>query len=437
MDPLIITALMFGSMIFLMAFGVRLVYALGVVGIGFGFWLWGPAALQLPYVATMSVMRSFILAALPLFLFMGFVLQESGVADDLFDTIYKWAGGIRGGLGMGTIAICAIIAAMVGITGAATVSMGIIALPAMRKRNYDKRIAVGLIMAGGALGFLIPPSVMMIMYAFISGVSAGRLFAGGVLPGLMLATMYIIYIGVRCFLQPEIGPAVLPEDRPTWKEKFIALRGIILPALLILTVLGVIFFGIASTTEASAVGAVGALICAAVHRRLTWDLVKRAGITTLKVAGMVIWIIIAAITFSKIYTGLGATQMLQELLGGLMINRWSILIIMQLSFFILGMFLDDAGILFICMPIYIPVIVSLGFDPVWFAILYIVNMQMAYLTPPFGFNLFYMRGVAPPDITMGDIYRSVIPFVALQAVGLVIIMLFPQIALFLPDLIFG
>lgn len=437
MDPLIITALMFGSMLLLMALGVRLVYALGVVGLGFGLWLWGPAALELPYVATMSIVRSFILAALPLFLFMGFILQESGIADHLFETIHKWAGGIRGGLGIGTVAICALMAAMVGVTGAATVSMGIIALPAMRKRNYDKRIAVGLVMAGGALGFLIPPSIMMIMFAFISGVSAGKLFAGGVIPGLMLAIMYMIYIGVRCFLQPEIGPALPKEERATWREKFIALRGVVLPGLLIFTVLGFIFLGITSTTEASAVGAVGALICAAIYRKLNWDLVKKAGFTTLKVSGMVIWIIMGALTFSKVYTGLGATQMLQDILSGLAIGPWGILIIMQLSFFILGMFLDDAGILFICMPIYVPVIRSLGFDPVWFAILYVVNMQMAYLTPPYGFNLFYMRAVAPPDITMGDIYRSVIPFVALQAVGLVVIMIIPQIALFLPGLIFG
>jgi len=275
------------------------------------------------------------------------------------------------------------------------------------------------------------------MYAFLSGVSVGKLFAGGMLPGLMLATMYITYIGVRCYFQPEMGPPLPPEERTTWKEKIIALRGIVLPVILVVTVLGFIFLGVTSPTEASGVGALGALICAAVHRKLNWGLVKRAGLATLRLSGMIFWITIAAIALGKVYTGLGAPQMVRETMAGLGIGPWGILIMMQLSFFIMGMFLDDIAILFIAMPIYIPVIVGLGFDPLWFAILYIVNMQMAYLTPPYGFNLFYMRGVAPPEITMGDIYRSVIPFVALQALGLAMIMIFPQIVLFLPNLIFG
>jgi len=437
MSPAIITILMFASVVLFMVIGVPISFILGGVGIGFGIWLWGPAASEIIYYSTMDLMYNFIFAAIPLFIFMGLVLQESGVAEDLFDTIHRWAGGLRGGLGMGTVAICAVMAAMVGISGAATVSMGIIALPAMVKRKYDKRIAVGLIMAGGALGFLIPPSVMMIMYAFLSGVSVGKLFAGGMLPGLMLATLYIIYIGVRCYFQPEMGPALPPEEKTTWKEKIIALRGIVLPVILIVVVLGFIFLGITSPTEASGVGALGALICAAVHRKLNWGLLKRAGLTTLRLSGMIFWITIAAIALGKVYTGLGAPQMVRETIAGLGLGPWGILIMMQLSFFIMGMFLDDIAILFIAMPIYIPIIVSLGFDPLWFAILYIINMQMAYLTPPYGFNLFYMRGVAPPEITMGDIYRSVIPFVILQAVGLAIIMIFPQVVLFLPGLIFG
>lgn len=437
MSPVIITVLMFGSVILFMVAGVPISFILGGVGIGFGIWLWGPAAADLIYYSTMDLMYNFIFAAIPLFVFMGLVLQESGVVEALFGTIHRWAGGLGGGLGMGTVAICAVMAAMVGITGAATVTMGVIALPAMLKRKYDKRIAVGLIMAGGALGFLIPPSVMMIMYAFLSGVSIGKLFAGGVLPGLMLAAMYITYIGVRCYFQPEMGPALPPEERATWKENILALRGIVLPVILIVVVLGFIFLGITSPTEASGVGALGALICAAIHRKLNWGLVKRAGLATLRLSGMIFWITIAAIAFGKVYTGLGAPQMVRETMAGLGISPWGILIMMQLSFFIMGMFLDDIAILFIAMPIYIPIIVSLGFDPLWFAILYIVNMQMAYLTPPYGFNLFYMRGVAPPEITMGDIYRSVIPFVTLQAVGLAIIMIFPQIVLFLPNLLFG
>jgi len=433
----VITALMVGSTVLLMFTGLPIAFILGAVGIGFGIWLWGPAAINLIYFSTTELMHNFVFAAIPLFIFMGLVLQESDITEDLFRTLQLWTGRLKGGLGMGTIVVCAIMAAMVGVTGAATVSMGIIALPEMLKRKYDKEMAVGLIMAGGALGFLIPPSVMMVMYSFISGVSVGRLFAGGILPGLLLATMYIIYIGVRCQLQPRMGPSLPPEERGTWKDKFIALRSLILPAILIIMVLGFIFLGITSPTEASAMGSVGALICAAVRRKLSWNLLKKSTLGALRISGMVFWLTFAAIAFSKVYTGLGAAAMIKSMITGLEINSWYILIIMQLSFFIMGMFLDDIAILFIAMPIYIPIIVSLGFDPLWYAILYIVNMQMAYLTPPYGFNLFYMKGVAPPEVTMSDIYRSVIPFVAIQAVGLAIIMIFPQIVLWLPGVLFG
>ena len=437
MSPAIITVLMFGSVILFMVAGVPISFILGGVGIGFGIWLWGPAAADLIYYSTMDLMYNFIFAAIPLFVFMGLVLQESGVVEALFGTIHRWAGGLRGGLGMGTVAICAVMAAMVGITGAATVTMGIIALPAMLKRGYNKEMAVGLITAGGALGFLIPPSVIMIMYAFVAGVSVGKLFAAGILPGLMLATMYIIYIGIRCYLQPKMGPALPPEDRVSLKKKLISLKGVVLPVILVVLVLGFIFLGITSTTEASALGALGAIICAAVHRRVNWTLMKNSALITLRVTGMTFWIVIAAMTFSKVYAGLGAAEMIRSMMAELGLGAWGILIIIQLSFFIFGMFLDDWAILFVIMPVYIPIVISYGFDPIWFAILYIVNMQMAYLTPPYGFNLFYMRAVVPPEITMADIYRSVIPFVALQLVGLAIIMIFPQIALFVPNLIFG
>jgi len=275
------------------------------------------------------------------------------------------------------------------------------------------------------------------MYAFIARVSVGKLFAGGILPGLMLATMYIIYIGVRCYLQPKIGPALPPEERVPLKRKIIYLRGLLLPAILVVVVLGCIFLGITSTTEASAMGALGALIAATIHRRLNWALIKNSALTTMRITGMTFWIIITATTFSKVYTGLGAAEMVRSMMSGLGLGPWGALIIIQLTFFIFGMFLDDLAILFVIMPVYIPVVISYGFDPVWFAILFVVNMQMAYLTPPYGFNLFYMRAVAPPEITMADIYRSVIPFVTLQIIGLAIIMIFPQVVMFLPNLIFG
>jgi tripartite ATP-independent transporter DctM subunit len=436
MDPLLITACMFIAMLLLMTTGVPIAFNLGAVGVISGLLLWGPDSLNLLYFASMEVMRNWVLIAIPLFIFMGYVLHEAGIAKDLFDTVYLWSGRTRGALGMGTIVICAIIAAMVGISGAATLSMGVIALPAMLERKYNKHIAVGLIQAGGALGFLIPPSMMMIMYGFLSGTSVGRLFAGGVVPGIMLASMYIAYIGIRCHLQPHMGPALPPEELGTTKEKILALKKLLLPGILIFTVMGCIFTGITSPTEASAIGVIGALIMAALRRKLTWNLLKKTALPTMELSGFTAWIIIGAIVFSKIYTGLGATAMIKSIVGGLDVSPWLILIFMQISFFMLGMFMDDIAILFMCMPIYIPIVKVLGFDPVWFAILYIVNMQMAFLTPPYGVNLFYMKAIVPPDITMGDIYKSVLPFVAIQALGLILIMLFPEIVLWLPRLIF-
>ena len=441
-----ITIAMFGLMFVFLVTGLPLAFGLGAIGLAFSIWLWGgPAAQTTVVYTTYSIMRYFVLVAIPLFIFMGIVLERAGIADDLYTTIYKWMGGVRGGLGMGTIMICAIIAAMVGVSGAATVTMGLIALPSMVKRGYDKRMITGGIQAGGALGFLIPPSVIAIVYGMLARVSIGKLFAAGVGPGLMLAIFYMIYIGVRCQLQPELGPALPLEDRASWKEKFISLRGLILPAILIVTVLGFIILGITSPTEASAVGAAGALVCAAIHRRLTWGVLHDSVIRTARVTAIIMWVVIGALAFSTVYDGLGAAQMVEAFIGGLPLGPYGILILMQLSFFVLGTILDDTAILFITLPVYVPLITSLGFDPVWFGILYIVNMQMAFLTPPFGYCLFYMLGIVKDlyrtgtiteEITIGDVYRSVWPYVAMQGLGLIIIIIFPQIAMWLPNLFF-
>lgn len=437
MSPFAVTGLMFASMLLLMTTGLPVAFCLGSVGTLSALFLWGTSSLDVLYFSVLNVMNNFVLIAVPLFIFMGYVLHESGIANDLFEAVYLWMGRLRGGLGIGTVAICAIMAAMVGVSGAATISMGVIAVPAMLERKYDKDIAIGLVQAGGALGFLIPPSMMMIMYAFLSGESVGKLFAGGVVPGLVLAVMYMIYIGIRCYFNPVLGPAMPEEERACWSDKFISLKGLILPGLLIVAVLGCIFFGITSPTEAAAVGATGAIICAAVRRNLTLKMLQECAQKTLNIAGFTALIIIGAIVFSKVYTGLGATAMIKSTIVGLDVSPWVILILMQLSFFILGMFLDDLAILFLCMPIYIPIIKALGFDPIWFAIMYVVNMQMAYITPPYGINLFYMKAVAPEGVTMGDIYRSVVPFVVIQLLALILFMIFPQIITWLPNLLFG
>lgn len=435
-DPILLTLLMFGAMLTLMALGVPLAWTLMGVGIGFGYWIWGPDSLGIMLPSVFGLMNEFILVALPLFILMGMILERSGIADDLFGMVYKIMGGVRGGLGMGTVVICALIAAMVGITGAATVSLGLIALPAMLKRGYSKRLSAGAVMAGGALGFLIPPSLVMILYAFLTRESVGKLFAAGVMPGLMLAGIYILYIGIRCYFNPKLGPPIEADERLGFWEKIKALKAMILPGGLITVVLGTMAAGVASPTEASALGAAGAMLCALAYGRFNLTMLSGALYSTARIMGMLMWIMIGAVVFSKIYIALGAGQAIVSQVMAAELSPYLVLTVILLSYLVLGMFLDDSAILFITVPLYVPIIKALGFDPIWFAMLFVLAMQSAYLTPPFGYNLFYMRSVAPPEVTTGDLYRSVVPFLAMQILGIVLLVLFPQIALWLPGLIF-
>ena len=433
----LLAAAMFTALAVTMALGLPLSFTLGGIAMVFTVYLWGFEGLYIVAVRTFSVMSQIILIAVPLFIFMACVLEKSKVTEALYETFYKLMAGLKGGLAMGTVMICTIMAAMVGISGAATVTMGLIALPSMMSRGYDKNISVGCIAAGGALGVLIPPSVLMIAYGLVTGVSIGQLFAGGVFAGLLLSSLFVVYIGVRCFFQPHLGPSLPPEERASWGEKFVSLRGVILPILLIVAVLGSIFGGICTPTEAAAIGALGSLACAAVKRKLTWQMIKEVSKRTFLLNGMISWIIIGAMCFTAVYIATGGAQVVEDTIKSLEVNRWVILIGMQLTFFILGMFLDPGGIIFICAPIYCPIAVALGFDPLWYGILFVVNMEMGYLTPPFGYNLFYLKSIVPEGVTMGDIYRSIIPFVFLQAIGLTLIIIFPQIALWLPGIIFS
>ncbi|MDI6753017.1 MAG: TRAP transporter large permease subunit [Thermodesulfobacteriota bacterium] len=428
----VITLLLFGAIILFLVLGLPLAFVLGGVGLVGCYFLWGSKGLFIVASQTYGAMGKFTLLAIPLFIFMAMILERAGVADDLYTMMHRWMGPLRGGLAIGTVLICTIFAAMAGISGAATVSMGVIALPAMLKRGYDKTIAMGCISGGGALGILIPPSVPMILYATLTGESIGGLFAGGIFPGLLLAFLFILYIGIRCFFQPFLGPALPREERATWQEKFISLKAVALPVMIIVMVLGSIYAGVCTATEAAALGCLGALISAIVYRKLKWDLVKEACYRTASLTAMIIWILIGAYCFTSVYTGTGAHELMEKILLSIPGGRYAILLTMQLVFFILGCILDPVGIIMICTPVFVPVIKSLGFDPLWFGVLFIMNMEMGYLTPPFGFNLFYMKAIVPPGITMSDIYRSIVPFVILQGVGLIIVVIFPEIALWLP-----
>jgi tripartite ATP-independent transporter DctM subunit len=314
--------------------------------------------------------------------------------------------------------------------------MGIIGLPAMLRRNYDKHIAMGCIMAGGALGPLIPPSVVLIIYSLLSGESIGKLFVGGIIPGLLLACIFIIYILVRCFFNPSLGPALPTEERATWKEKFIALRGIILPMLLVSGVLGSLFLGVATPTEAASVGAVGAIISAGIYRRLNVKILKAVAFQSLKTVSMVMWVIFGASCFATIYQGIGASELIQNLIKGWPVNKWVILALIQATWIVLGCLMDAISILMVTAPVFIPIATYLGVDLLWFGVVYAVNTEMGYLTPPFGVNLFVMRGITKDmGITTQEIYKAAMPFVLLQFIGLVLVMVFPGLITWLPRLL--
>jgi len=433
LSPVVLTLVLFGSMFFLLMTGLPLTFVIGGIGVLAVAFLWGPEALYNVASRAFAPTQSFVLLAIPLFILMAAILQRSGIADALYNTIHKWLGGLNGGLAAGTVAIAAMFAAMSGVAAAATVSLGLIALPAMLKRKYDKVMVTGAIQAGGALGILIPPSVEMIVFALFARLSVGKMFMGGVLPGLLLASFFIIYVLLRCYLRPSLGPALPPEERATWKEKFISLRQVVLPLMVIGGVLGSIYMGIATPTESAAVGIVGALISSAIYGTFNWSMLKDAAHITLKVSTMIMWILFGSYAFSSTYIALGASEVVEQALALMPGGRWGILIGMQLSFFALGCILDSFGIIMITAPLYLPIIKGLGFDPVWFGILYVMNIEMAFLTPPYGICLFYMKAVVPKEISMLDIYRSIIPFVGLQALGLILVMIFPQIAMWLPN----
>jgi len=430
-----VTILVFGTLFILLTTGLPVSFALGGVGLVYTFFLWGPNAMGAIAFATYDNWSSNILMAAPMFLLMGTMLQESGIADDVYEMFYLWMGGIRGGLAMGTVVICTIFAAIMGVSGASTITMGLIALPSMFKRGYNKDIVIGSIAAGGVLGILIPPSVIMIVYAMVARESVGELFAGGIIPGVVLASLYILYIGIRSHFQPHMGPAIAREDLPSFKEKLVSLKAVILPILMISLVLGTIYAGVCTPTEASAIGALGALVCAALQKKLSWRVVFRSTRKTLELTGMILWILLGAALFNSLYRAAGAQQLIVSMVSDLGWNPWSVIILMQLSLFILGMLMDDFAVVMLCVPLYVPIVKAFGFNSLWFAMLFMVNMQMAYLTPPYGFNLFYVKSITPEGITMGDIYRSVLPFIGLQVITLILVMAFPQLALWLPGLL--
>jgi tripartite ATP-independent transporter DctM subunit len=425
----LVTILLFGGLILLLALGVPVAFAIGGISVVFTFLLWGSPGLYTVATTTISEITDPVLITIPLFLLMGNFLLHSGISDRLFQALSYWLSGLRGGLAIVSIGVCVALAMCSGF-GPGILTLGLIAVPAMLKRSYDKSLALGSVMAGGVLGDIIPPSIIMIVFAYITRFSIGRLFFGGVIPGLICASLYVLYIVIRCYFRPQLAPKAAEDV--SWKMRWVSLKEVIIPTLLVLMVLGSIFLGIATPTEAAGVGAFGAFLCCLIYRRFSWKIMVTSCRETLKISSMALWILVAATLFGVFYTSAGAQSLVMGIVTGLPVNRWIILIAMQIILLVFGMFMDDYAIIIICAPIFAPIAISLGFDPIWFAIVFILNMQVAYLTPPFGWALILMKGVAPPEITTADIWRSAPPFVTIQLLVLILTMLLPQLALWLP-----
>jgi tripartite ATP-independent transporter DctM subunit len=432
----LIAALMFSSMMLLLLTGQRVFAVIGFVAAVAALALWGEGASEMPFAASIQLLNWYPLLTLPLFIYMGYMLSESGIADDLYRMFHVWAGPVRGGLAIGTIGLMVVISAMNGLSVAGMAIGATIALPELLRRGYDKIMVTGVIQAGSTLGILIPPSVVLVLYGMIARQPIGQLWLAGVFPGLLMASLFIGYILLRCWIQPSLGPPLPLEERrqASWGEKIRLLGAGVVPFIIFFCMTGLFLMGATSLVESSAVGAFAATIAALARRRLSWNVLEETVRKTLSVSCMFMWIILAALCFGAVFDGLGAINAIRFLfLEQWGLSPWQVIILMQLSFLVMGTFLDDTAMLVIVAPLYIPLVISLGFDPVWFGVLYTISCQIAYITPPFGYNLFLMRAMAPPEITLADIYRSIVPFVLVMVVGLAIIMMFPQIALWLPS----
>jgi tripartite ATP-independent transporter DctM subunit len=429
-----ITVLLVATFVILLVSGLPLAWTMGGTAVIFVLFLFGPNVMVMLVSRIFRLMMNYVLVACPLFVFMATILQQSGVADDLFKAVHVWSGRFRGGLAIGTIISCTLMAAMVGIVGAEIVTFGLIALPGMLERKYDNRIALGSICAGGGMATLIPPSVVFIVYAMSAGASVGDLFIGGIFPGLVLAGLFLGYIMVACWLKPEMAPAASEEELGIpLREKLVMLKGLIMPGILAMGVLGSIYTGVATPSEAAGIGCVGALASAVVNRRLTWSGIKNAVYETAKVTAMLYWLLFGAQCIIGVYALAGGDEFVKTAVLALPGGRWGIVIGMQVIMIFLGMFLDWVGIVFLTMPLFIPIIEELGFDKVWFGVVFCMNMHISYLSPPFGPSIFYLKSVVGDEISVVDIYKANMPYLWLTFVALAITMMFPGLSLWLPS----
>ncbi|MGR3659903.1 MAG: TRAP transporter large permease [Paracoccaceae bacterium] len=499
----LIAVLMFSSMMLMMMTGQRVFGAIGGVAAIAALTLWGTGGSDIPFTSAMKLMKWYPLLTLPMFIFMGYILSESKIADDLYKMFHVWMGGLNGGLAIGTIGLMVLVSAMNGLSVAGMAIGATIALPELLRRGYDKRMVTGVIQAGSSLGILVPPSVVLVLYAMIARQPVGQLWLAGVVPGLMMAAMFVIYIAIRCKLDPALGPALdkaeiqladrisdtpiklnyivigslalaiaffwlrpflgwslttntgagivvllaaaalVLKNNPVFyhdlyiREKYKLLLSGLLPIVIFLAMMIPFVNGWTSLVESSAIGALTAVAAAVLKGRMNRKVMETSVRQTLAISCMFMWIILAALAFGAVFDGLGAVKAIDHLFTDkLGFSPWVILILMQLSFLVMGTFLDDTAMLVIVAPLYIPLVGALGFDLIWYGVLYTVTTQIAYMTPPFGYNLFLMRAMAPPEITIKDIYGSVLPFVLVMILALILIMVFPQLALWLPHYVY-
>ncbi|WP_299861313.1 TRAP transporter large permease subunit [uncultured Roseobacter sp.] len=434
-----IAILMFASMMLMLMTGQRVFGAIGGVAAIAAVLLWTPGGVNIPFSSAMKLMKWYPLLTLPMFIFMGYVLSESKIADDLYKMFHVWMGPVSGGLAIGTIGLMVLVSAMNGLSVAGMAIGATIALPELLRRGYDKRMVTGVIQAGSSLGILVPPSVVLVLYAMIARQPVGQLWLAGVIPGLMMAAAFILYIYLRCKANPALGPVLPPEERTVpMTEKLRLLRAGLLPIVIFMAMMVPFVNGWTSLVESSAIGALTAFMAAVFKGRMNREVFETSVRQTLAISCMFMWIILAALGFGAVFDGLGAVKAIDQLFTEqLGLNPWMILILMQLSFLLMGTFLDDTAMLVIVAPLYVPLVAALGFDLIWYGVLYTITTQIAYMTPPFGYNLFLMRAMAPPEITLKDIYGSILPFVIVMIGCLALIMTFPQIALWLPEYVYG
>jgi tripartite ATP-independent transporter DctM subunit len=434
MESSLVLGGMFISLVILMLSGAGLAFVLGAIAFLSTILLWGPESLVVSVLNTYETMTSDALMAIPLYVLMASILQKSGIIEDLYNAMEKWFAGLKGGLAIGTVVICTILAAMTGVVGAAVAAMGILALPSMLERKYYPPLALGAICAGGTLGILIPPSVVTIVYAITAQISIGKMFIAGIIPGIILATSYSLYIFIRATANPEVAPIADDINDVTLPEKLATLKTLILPAFVILSVLGTIYFGFATPTQAAAVGVLGAMFSAMIAGKFQFDKLSQAASDTLRVTAMILWITIGAKAFISTFVATGGADSILNFVESMEASKWIVLLAMLGVLIFLGLFLDEIGIILLCVPVFLPIVKALDYDPLWFGVLFMITAQMAYITPPFGYTLFYLKGVLPDHIGIDQVYRGVIPFFLIQVLILGLFILFPDIVTWLPEI---